>query len=107
MRDVDEHVRDWATFGLGVQGNLDSEQIREGLADRLTDTHRDVRGEALCGLAKRRDKRALPALIAELNQAEPSDRAFEAAEAFLDDTLEGARRSPSEYVVALKRRFSL
>jgi HEAT repeat protein len=107
MRDIDEDVRDWATFGLGVQGNLDSDEIRKGLADRLTDTDRDVRGEALCGLAKRHDKRALPALIVELNQADPSDRAFEAAEAFLDDTLEDARRSPGEYVLALKRRFSL
>jgi HEAT repeat protein len=107
MRDVDEDVRDWATFGLGVQGKLDSQEIRDGLADRLTDTDRDVRGEALCGLAKRHDTRALRALIAELNQAEPSDMAFEAAEAFLDCTLEEPRRSPSEYIAALNQRFAL
>jgi HEAT repeat protein len=106
MRDADEDVRDWATFGLGVQGNLDSQEIRDCLAERLGDTDRDVRDEALCGLSKRHDPRALPALIAELNQAEPSNRAYEAAEAFLDFALEQPRRSRNEYIAALKRRVS-
>jgi HEAT repeat protein len=107
MQDVDEDVRDWATFGLGVQGDLDSDQIRDGLFDRLTDPDGNVRGESLLGLAKRQDQRALPALIAELNQPEISDRAFEAAETFVGDSLEGSDRSPSGYVAALKQRFSL
>jgi HEAT repeat protein len=106
MRDTDEHVRDWATFGLGVQGKLDSQEIRDGLADRLTDADRDVREEALCGLAKRHDERALPALVAELSQADPAHRAFEAAEAFLDCAPEEERQSPNEYIAALKERFS-
>jgi HEAT repeat protein len=105
MQDDDDDVRDWATFGLGVQAKLDSQEIRDGLASRLTDTDRNVRGEALYGLAKRQDARALATLVAELNQAEPSDRAFEAAEAFLD--FNGPRRSSDEYIAALKRRFSL
>jgi HEAT repeat protein len=107
MQDVDEDVRDWATFGLGVQGDLNSDQIRDGLFDRLTDPDRNVRGESLLGLAKRQDQRALPALIAELNQPEISERAFEAAETFLGDSLEGSDRSPSGYVVAIKQRFTL
>lgn len=65
-----------------------------------------MREEALCGLAKRHDTRALPALITELNQAELSDRVYEAAEAFLDRAVEEPRRSPNEYVAALKTRFS-
>jgi HEAT repeat protein len=85
MQDVDEDVRDWATFGLGVQGELDSDQIRDGLFDRLTDPDRNVREESLLGLAKRQDQRALATLIAELNQPEISNRAFEAAEQFLGE----------------------
>ena len=107
MQDVDEHVRDWATFGLGVQGDLDSDQIREGLLNRLTDPDRNVRGESLLGLAKRQDQRALPALIAELSQPEVSDRAFESAETFLGNILDGSDRNPSGYVVTIKRRFTL
>jgi hypothetical protein len=42
-----------------------------------------------------------------LNQPEISDRAFEAAETFVGDSLEGSDRSPSGYVAALKQRFSL
>jgi hypothetical protein len=56
-------------------------------------------------LAKRLDQRALPALIAESNQPEISDRAFEAAETFLGDSFED--RNPSGYVVAIKQRFTL
>lgn len=107
MQDDDEDVRDWATFGLGVQGDLDSDQIREGLFDRLTDPDRNVRGESLLGLAKRQDQRALPALIAELNQPEIPDRAFEAAETFMGDSLEESDRDPSKYVFAIKQRFTL
>jgi len=107
MQDVNEDVRDWATFGLGVQGDLDSGQIRDALFDRLTDPDRNVRGESLLSLAKRQDQRALPALIAELNQPEISDRAFEAAETFLGDSFEGSDRNPTGYVVAIKQRFTL
>ena len=31
-QDTDEDVRDWATFGLGVLGNTDSDEIREVLS---------------------------------------------------------------------------
>ena len=107
MQDADEDVRDWATFGLGVQSDLDSADIRDGLFHRLTDPDSDVRGESLLGLAKRQDQRALPALIAELNQSEIHDRAFEAAETFLGDSLEGLDRNPTDYVAAIKQRFTL
>lgn len=55
-QDTDEDVRDWATFGLGVFGQLDSPEIREALVTRLSDTNADVRAEALAGLAARKEK---------------------------------------------------
>ena len=107
MQDVDEDVRDWATFGLGALGDLDSEEIRDALWDRMSDPNRDVREESLVGLGKRKDQRALPPLIVELNQPEISDRVIEAAQAFLGEKQQGADRSPGDYIVALKKDFSL
>ena len=102
-RDVDEDVRDWATFGLGVLGDLDSEEIRDALCQRMSDPYRDVREESLVGLAKRKDQRALQVLIAELNQPEVSNAVLEAAAEFLGE--QQADRSSSDYVALLKQRF--
>jgi HEAT repeat protein len=66
MRDEDESVRDWATFGLGVLGSRDSSEIREALLVALADTNQDVSEEALVGLAKRKDRRVMTKLLAEL-----------------------------------------
>jgi HEAT repeat protein len=107
MQDVDEDVRDWATFGLGVLGDLDSQEIRDALWQRMSDPNRDVREESLVGLGKRKDRRALPALIVELNQPEICSRVIEAAEAFLGDKEQSADRSPGDYVAALKKQFPL
>ena len=67
MRDPDEDVRDWATFGLGQLSDADSAEIRDAFARRLDDPFIDVRVEAMAGLAKRRDPRALPPLIRQLD----------------------------------------
>jgi HEAT repeat protein len=56
-RDEDSDVRDWAVFGLGVQGDVDSPEIREALLERVTDVDEDVREEAVVGLGRRRDPR--------------------------------------------------
>lgn len=105
MQDVDEDVRDWATFGLGVLGDLDSQEIRDALWLRISDPHRDVREESLVGLAKRKDHRALQVLIGELNQPEVSYAVLEAAAEFLGE--QPADRSSSDYVALLKQRFSV
>ena len=62
-RDVDADVRDWATFGLGTMSDTDTPEIRELLWRNHTDDNEDVRGEALVGLAKCRDPRAVDAVL--------------------------------------------
>jgi HEAT repeat protein len=110
--DADDDVRDWAVFGLGNLGNADSTEIRDALLARLRDSNEDVREEAMVGLAKRKDQRVLPALIAALDQPEINDPGvtvltIEAAGAMLD--MENERRdwSGAEYISALRERFSL
>ena len=79
--DSDAEARDWATFGLGSQlEDQDTEPIRDALAARLDDPEGDTSGEALLGLAHRRDPRALPALLARLDD-DPGNLIVEAAAA--------------------------
>lgn len=66
-RDESPIVRNWATFGLGTQSELDSAEIREALAARLDDSDLDTRREAMMGLAQRGDERAIPAIMRELS----------------------------------------
>ena len=60
-------VRDWACYGLGTRlSDVDTNLVRDALAARLADPDPHVRCEALLGLARRRDPRALPAVRARL-----------------------------------------
>ncbi|MFC8192581.1 hypothetical protein ACFUMH_13075 [Cellulomonas sp. NPDC057328] len=59
--DVEADVRDHACFALGTQlRDVDTSDVRDALAARLDDIHRDTRSEALVGLAYRQDPRAFP-----------------------------------------------
>jgi hypothetical protein len=80
--DVDVDVRDWATFGLGAQSDVDTPAIRDALLARLADEDDDVRGEAVVGLAERRDARVLRAIALELSRDDPAPLIFDAVEAF-------------------------
>jgi HEAT repeat protein len=100
-------VRDWAVFGLGVQGNSDSPAIREALYRCLNDADDDVREEAAVGLGKRRDKRLIPALRAMLNNSEITDRIAEATTELLDLAEAPREWAPADYKAALSAKFSL
>lgn len=109
--DADDDVRDWAVFGLGNLGDADSAEIRDAIFARLNDPNEKVREEAMVGLAKRKDQRVLPALIAALNQPEFDDAGvteltIEAADLMLDFAEERKDWSSADYTVALKERFS-
>jgi HEAT repeat protein len=88
-RDPADHVRDWATFGLGSQTDLDTPELREALAARLEDDHEDTRAEAALGLAVRKDPRALPIVRRELESESVGTLYVEAAAALGDESLYG------------------
>lgn len=81
--DADEDVRDWATFGLGVQGETDTPEIRSALMDRTSDSFENARMEALIGLGKRKDTRIVPILISVFCDGEALEGHAEAAELIL------------------------
>ena len=91
--DQDTDVRNWATFGLAQQIDVDTPEIREALFQRIDDEDNSVRAEALLGLALRDDMRVVEPLIRELkNTLEADDDyceylAFEAARNISDARL--------------------
>src|SRR5206468_5739139 len=81
-------VRDWACYGLGTRlSDVDTPVVRNALAVRLTDTDPHVRCEALLGLARRQDPRALPAVRARLEGDEVRLAEIQAAGALGDPSL--------------------
>jgi HEAT repeat protein len=104
-QDSDEDVRDWATFGLGVLGDSDSAGIRDALVLRLSDADEDVREEAMVGLAKRRDQRALSAVLRGLRETAMTSRVVEAAYLLLGMQSERDDWSGVDYCAALQEKF--
>jgi HEAT repeat protein len=86
-RDVDRETRDWATFGLGTFIDADTQEIRDALWERIDDSCEETRNEALMGLARRKDSRALDPLLKALGAAQPSPMHIEAAMALGDPAL--------------------
>jgi len=83
-KDQDRDVRDWATFALGSQTDLDTSELREALRTRLSDDDPEVRGEAMVGLSRRHDEHLKNAVLDELSGEFHGDWAFEAAEGIAD-----------------------
>lgn len=68
--DRDDDVRDWATFGIGALRDTDDDAIRSLLWANAHDPDRDVRGEAVVGLARRGDPRVIDLLKERLNDGD-------------------------------------
>jgi hypothetical protein len=83
-RDEDEDVRDWATFGLGVLTDADSQAIRDALYGNVEDAEYETRVEAIIGLARRQDERVRPHLVRELADPDHSEMLDDATD-YLDN----------------------
>jgi len=105
-KDGDEDIRDWATFGLGVQGSTDTPEIRKALIDRLDDGNPDTREEAVAGLGKRKELRVLPDLIDLLHEEEVSYGVVEAACHLLDMEEINEEWTADDYIDALSTRYA-
>ncbi len=103
--DPNDEVRDWATFGLGSLSEADSPEIREALFARTEEENGEIRGEALIGLARRKDERALGLVRRELDRPFEGSWVIEAAEHLADASLVAPLRALREILQAadLKR----
>jgi HEAT repeat protein len=87
-RDADHDVRNWATFGLGSQIEDDTPEIRHALRTNLTDPDHEIRGEAIVGLAERKDPSITDILIREWQSSDTvSALSIDAAEIASDARL--------------------
>jgi HEAT repeat protein len=69
-RDEDPEVRNWATFTLGSQSEVDTAEVRAALWERTTDPHPEAREEGINGLACRHQLQVLPLLVELLEDPE-------------------------------------
>jgi HEAT repeat protein len=89
-----------------VQGNIDSDEIREALVGLLEDPDEELREEAMVGLGKRKDQRVLSMLLARLERPEISVRVIEVAYLMLEMDNEREGWKGADYAHALRQRFS-
>ena len=72
-------MRDWATFSLAQVTTADTPLVREALNARLCDSDSGARSEAMMGLARRKDPRAIPAVAEALTSGQFAGLVLEAA----------------------------
>jgi HEAT repeat protein len=72
------HVRNWATFGIGTQVERNNQKIRDALWNRVNDKHQETKLEAIVGLSKRKDSRVNEIIKRELLHGESGSLLFEA-----------------------------
>lgn len=76
--DKDADIRNWATFGLGRQLEIDTQEIRTALWKRTNDTHFETKSEAIVGLANRKDTNVKDVIISALENGDYGTLLFEA-----------------------------
>jgi len=79
-KDKSRDVRNWATFGIGSMIEADTPKIRRVLQERLKDKDREIRGEALVGLARRHHPQSIKWAMRALAEERPMVLYLEAAE---------------------------
>ncbi|HEY2794879.1 MAG TPA: hypothetical protein VGJ28_21145, partial [Micromonosporaceae bacterium] len=96
--DVDDEVRNWATFGLGTLLMVDGTDVRTALWNRCFDSYEEARAEGVRGLARRRDPVVLPMLAQMLAAVEVDDATIQAAAFLADPSLLGGlmMRNPND-----------
>jgi HEAT repeat protein len=96
-------VRYDVAFALGCFP--DEPRSVQALVRLMRDADEDVSEEALVGLAKRKDRRIVPMLLAELEKQEVGVRVIEAAYLMLDMQREHEGWNAPDYAGALRDRF--
>jgi HEAT repeat protein len=90
MRDPSDDVRNWATFAIAQQTDLDTLAIRQALSERLTERDDEIRGEAFVGLARRGDLLIIDQIVREV-EGDPGSLVFDAADEILKHVPEEPR----------------
>jgi len=68
MKDKNDEVRNWSTFSLAQITETNTKKICDALFENLDDKEQEVRGEALLGLASRKDKRVKEVILEDLQR---------------------------------------
>jgi HEAT repeat protein len=105
--DPEAHVRDWATFGLAVQIDTDTSALREALHARLHDPDGNTVGEAMVGLARRKDARVIAPLLAVLQTGDVRDIPTPELVWLGRQQLRGAVARPTDLIAAVAHFVSL
>ena len=104
--DPDHDARNWATFNLGSLIDTDSSSIREALVARLDEPDDEIRGEAIVGLSRRGDARAIPALMNLFDKLSPEVlRDWILMEETAEAITAGASRIPDVKWATVLRRY--
>lgn len=77
-------IRNWSTFGLGSQIEINNAEITKALWNRINDENQETKLEAIVGLANRKDSRIKEIIKRELKNGEYGTLLFDAIETLND-----------------------